>query len=67
VKVTVPVGVVAPEPEVSLTVTVQVEAWLSGTLAGEQETDVELVLTVIVNVTGVEWDSGVLVPRTVTV
>ena len=66
-KVTVPVGVVAPEPEVSLTVTVQVEAWLSGTLAGEQVTDVELVLTVIVNVTVAELDSGLLVPRTVTV
>ena len=38
VKVTVPVGVTAPVPELSATVAVQVLALLSGTLAGEQAT-----------------------------
>jgi hypothetical protein len=38
VKVTVPVGVMAPVPELSATVAVQVLALLSGTLAGEQDT-----------------------------
>jgi hypothetical protein len=38
VKVTVPVGVMAPVPELSATVAVQVLALLSGTLAGEQAT-----------------------------
>jgi hypothetical protein len=36
VKVTVPTGVIAPVPEESATVAVQVEATLSKTLAGEQ-------------------------------
>ena len=43
VKVTVPVGVIAPAPEESATVAVQVDATLSRTLAGEQETVVVLV------------------------
>ena len=43
VNVTVPVGVIAPAPEESATVAVQVEATLSRTLAGEQETEVVLV------------------------
>jgi hypothetical protein len=38
VKVTVPVGVMSPVPEESATVAVQVDATLSRTLAGEQET-----------------------------
>jgi hypothetical protein len=38
VKVTVPVGVTAPVPDESATVTVQVVPLLSGTLAGEQDT-----------------------------
>jgi hypothetical protein len=38
VKVTVPVGVIAPVPEESATVAVHVEATLSKTLAGEQAT-----------------------------
>ena len=38
VKVTVPVGVIAPVPEESATVAVQVEATLSSTLAGEHAT-----------------------------
>jgi hypothetical protein len=41
VKVTVPVGVIAPVPDASATVTVQVLAVLSRTLAGEQATVVE--------------------------
>jgi hypothetical protein len=51
-KVTVPVGVIAPAPEESATVAVQVDATLSRTLAGEQETVVVLVRIVeaIVNV-----------------
>jgi hypothetical protein len=43
VKVTVPVGVIAPIPEESATVAVQVDATLSRTLAGEQATVVVLV------------------------
>ena len=46
VKLTVPVGVMAPAPDESATVTVQVEGWLSGTLAGEQETVVVVLLFV---------------------
>ncbi len=46
VKLTVPVGVMAPAPDESATVTVQVEGWLSGTLAGEQETVVVVFLFV---------------------
>ena len=46
VKVTVPVGVTAPVPEESATVAVQVDATLSRTLAGEQDTEVVLVLMV---------------------
>jgi hypothetical protein len=38
VKVTMPVGVTPPVPELSATVAVQVLALLSGTLAGEQDT-----------------------------
>ena len=37
-KVTVPVGVIAPTPEESATVAVQVDATLSNTLAGEHAT-----------------------------
>jgi hypothetical protein len=43
VNVTVPTGVTAPVPEESATVAVQVEAVLSGTLAGEQATVVVVV------------------------
>jgi len=52
VKVTVPVGVIAPVPEASATVAVQLVAVLSGTLAGEQDTVVVVVLgfTASVNV-----------------
>ena len=46
VKVTVPVGVIAPVPEESATVAVQVDATLSRTLAGEHETVVVLDLIV---------------------
>jgi hypothetical protein len=38
VKVTVPVGTIAPAPEESATVAVQLEGALSGTLAGEHTT-----------------------------
>ena len=37
---TVPVGVIAPAPELSETVTVHVDALLSGTLAGTHDTTV---------------------------
>ena len=40
--VTVPVGVTAPAPDPSATVAVQVDATLSRTLAGEQDTAVVL-------------------------
>jgi hypothetical protein len=40
VKVTVPVGVIAPVPDESVTVAVQVLGVLSRTLAGEQATEV---------------------------
>ncbi len=43
VKVTVPVGAVAPEGAVSVTVAVQVATWLIATLAGVHETVVEVV------------------------
>jgi hypothetical protein len=46
VKLTVPVGVIAPVPDESVTVTVHVEATLSKTLAGEHETDVVVDLMV---------------------
>ena len=46
VKVTVPVGVTAPAPELSVTVAVQVLAVLSRTLAGEHATEVALALIV---------------------
>jgi hypothetical protein len=42
VKVTVPVGVTAPVPEESAAVAVHVDATLSKTLAGEQDTVVVL-------------------------
>jgi hypothetical protein len=42
VKVTVPVGVVAPAPEVSVTVAVQLVAWLTVTVDGLQLTVVEV-------------------------
>ena len=42
VKVTVPVGVTAPVPELSVTVAVQVVGVLSNTLAGEHDTEVAL-------------------------
>jgi hypothetical protein len=38
VNVTVPVGVIAPAPDASATVAVQVDATLSNTLAGEHAT-----------------------------
>jgi len=50
VKVTVPVGVIAPVPEESATVAVQLVAVLSGTLAGEQDTVVVVVLAVTARV-----------------
>ncbi len=43
VKVTLPVGVTAPVPEESATVTVHVDATLSSTLAGEHDTVVVVV------------------------
>jgi hypothetical protein len=46
VKVTVPVGVIAPVPDESATVAVQVEPTLSRTLAGEHTTVVVVVLIV---------------------
>jgi len=46
VKVTVPVGVIAPVPDESATVAVQVDATLSRTLAGEHATVVVLDLMV---------------------
>ena len=64
---TVPVGVVAPVPDVSATVAVQVEAWLSGTLAGVQTTVVEVVLFVMVKTTFVEFVVVPLVAVTVAV
>jgi len=42
VKLTVPVGVVPPAPDASVTVTVHVDGVLSRTLAGEQLTEVAL-------------------------
>ena len=42
VKLTLPVGVTAPVPDASETVTVHVDATLSRTLAGEHETAVLL-------------------------
>ena len=50
VKDTVPVGVIAPVPDASLTVTVHVDPVLSRTLAGEQVTLVALARTVEVTV-----------------
>jgi hypothetical protein len=50
VKLTVPVGVIAPVPEGSVTVTVQVVGVLSSTLAGEHATTVVVVLIVDVTV-----------------
>jgi hypothetical protein len=52
VKVTVPVGVIAPLPDESTTVTVQLVAVLSTTLEGEQETVVvvDLIVEATVNV-----------------
>ena len=50
VKVTVPVGVTAPVPEVSATVTVHVLGVLSKTLAGEHDTVVLAALIVDVRV-----------------
>ena len=51
-KVTVPVGVIAPVPEESATVAVQLDGVLSNTLAGEHETVVvvERKVEAIVNV-----------------
>jgi hypothetical protein len=46
VNVTVPVGVIAPVPDASATVAVQVLAVLSRTLAGEHATVVDEVLMV---------------------
>jgi hypothetical protein len=50
VNVTVPVGVIAPAPDESATVAVQVDATLSNTLAGEHETVVVVVRLVEVTV-----------------
>jgi len=50
VKDTVPVGVIAPVPDASLTVTVHVDPVLSRTLAGEHVTLVALARTVEVTV-----------------
>jgi len=50
VKLTVPVGVTAPAPEESATVTVQVLGVLSRTLAGEHDTLVALARRVEANV-----------------
>jgi hypothetical protein len=49
VNVTVPVGVTAPVPEASVTVTVQVLGVLSRTLAGLQVTEVDDALIVEAN------------------
>lgn len=49
VKVTVPVGVIGVPGDVSVTVTVQVVAWLIATVVGEHET--EVVVTRLVTVT----------------
>jgi len=65
VKLTVPVGVTVVPLEMSATVTVQVDAWLSGTLAGEQLTVVLVCLTVNVNETDVELLAPVAVAVTV--
>ena len=46
VKLTLPIGVTAPAPEASATVTVHVLGVLSRTLAGEHATDVEDALMV---------------------
>jgi len=46
VKLTVPVGVTGPDPELSETVTVQVVGLLFATLVGEQETAVVVALFV---------------------
>jgi len=46
VKLTVPVGVTAPDPELSETVKVQVVGLLFATLVGEQETAVVVALFV---------------------
>jgi hypothetical protein len=67
VNVTVPVGVVAPVPEVSVTVAVQVEATLSRTLPGEQDTAVEVDRRVNVKLTAVEFVAPVAVALTVAV
>ena len=42
VKLTEPVGVTAPAPDVSVTLAVQVLAWLTVTDEGEQDTAVEV-------------------------
>lgn len=59
-----PVGATAVPAEVSVTVAVQVEAWLSGTLAGAQTTLVAVVLTVNVYDTDVELLAPVAVAET---
>jgi hypothetical protein len=46
VNVTVPVGVIAPVPEESATVAVQLEAWFELTLVGEHDTVVVVDLMV---------------------
>jgi hypothetical protein len=46
VKVTVPVGVIAPVPDESATVAVQLVAWFELTLAGEHDTVVVVDLRV---------------------
>ena len=50
VKLTVPVGVVPPAPDASVTVTVHVDGVLSRTLAGEHDTLVALARRVEANV-----------------
>jgi hypothetical protein len=67
VKLTVPVGVIAPVPEVSVTVAVQVVPTLSKTLAGEQLTAVDVDLRVNVKLTVVELEAPVATALTVSV
>ena len=67
VNVTVPVGVVAPVPEASAAVAVQVDGVLSKTLEGVQDTVVVDARICSVNVTVVEFVTEPLVAVTVAV
>jgi hypothetical protein len=55
VKVTVPVGVVAPDPEVSVTVAMHEVAWFTTTVPGVQATIVEVVRGVTVKANAGEF------------